>query len=346
MHDDHWGGEHPDPLILIAEDDPLRLQSLGNLLKRGDYPVITAMNGRRTMEKLADREPDLLLIDGELDGTDDPDLLNRLKSLSETRGVPMLVVKRSVPTGDFFERFSGETIDFISEPVSAQDLLKRVSLHLAVRSLRIQLAEYKEQLDLETESRLNLSRENAALRKEVNRKEETIRKMRVTDPLTGLYNYRYIMDHLSKKIAESRRYDAPLAIVLLCIDHFKAINAQHGLDTGDEILIGAAGVVKGLLRDSDIISRYSGDEFLILLPHTDADGGYRTAERIRGSVEALPWDEPLNLVTVSGGVTALPGKSDADPNEQSGHLLYRLIMAADSLLFKAKSGGGNRVEKS
>ncbi len=346
MHEDHWGGEHPDPLILIAEDDPIRLQHLGNLLKQGNYPVITAMNGRRTVEKLADRDPDLLLIDGELDGTDDPDLLNRVKSLSETRGVPMLVVRRSVPTGDFFERFSGETIDFISEPVFAQDLLKRVSLHLAARSLRIQLAEYKEQLDLETESRLNLSRENAALRKEVNRKEETVRKMRVTDPLTGLYNYRYIMDHLSKKIAESRRYDAPLAIVLLCIDHFKAINARHGPGMGDKMLVGAAGVVKGLLRDSDIISRYSGDEFLILLPHTDVDGGYRTAERIRAGVEALPWDEPLKLVTVSGGVTALAGKTDADPNEQSGRLLYRLIMAADSLLFRAKSGGGNRIEKS
>lgn len=345
MHEDYLGGERPAPLILVAEEDPARLQFLANLLKRGDYPVITAMNGRRTLEKLADQKPDLIIIDGELPGTEEPDLLNQLKSLTETRGVSMLVVRRSVPTADFFDRFSGDAIDFIAEPISASDLLKRVSLHLDRRSLRIQLAECKEQYELETESRLTLSRENAALMKNVNRKDETIRKMRVTDPLTGLYNYRYIMDHLSKKIAESRRYDAPLAIALLCIDHFKAINAQHGLEMGDEILVSTAGIIKSVLRDSDIISRYGGDEFLVLLPHTDVDGGYRTAERIRGSVEALSWDAPLKLVTVSGGVTALFGKSDADPSEQSGHLLYRLIMAADGLLFRAKSGGGNRIEK-
>ncbi len=344
MQEDQWGPAHADPLILIAEDDPLRLQSLANILKEGEYPVITAMNGRRTIEKLAERDPDLLVIDGELPGTEDPDVLNRLKSLSESRGVPVLVVKRAVPTSDFFQRFSGETIDYISEPVSPSNLLKRVTLHLTVRTLRAQLAEYQEQLDLETESRLTLSRENAALRKEVNRREETIRKMRVTDPLTGLYNYRYIMDHLSKKIAEARRYDAPLAVVLLCIDHFKAINAQYGLDKGDEVLMNTAATIKGLLRDSDLISRYSGDEFLILLPHTEAEGGYRTADRIRASIQESPWEEPLKLVTLSGGVAALSGKQDVDPKEPSGPLLYRLIMSADSLLYRAKTNGGNRVE--
>jgi diguanylate cyclase (GGDEF)-like protein len=345
MHEEHPGGERPVPLILIAENDPLRLQSLGNILKRQDYPFITAMNGRRTIEKLTDQNPDLLLIDGELPGLEAPDVINRLQSLSETWGVPVLVVKRSVPAADFFDRFTADTVDFISEPLSGPDLLRRLSLHLAVRNFRIRMAECREQLDLEAESRLELSRENASLRKEINRKEETIRKMRVTDPLTGLYNYRYIMDHLSKKIAESRRYDAPLSIVLLCIDHFKAINAQHGLEMGDDILVSTSGVIKGLLRDSDIISRYSGDEFLILLPHTHVAGGYKTAERIRSSIEALHWDDPLKLVTVSGGITALSGKQDVDTEEQSGHLLYRLIMYADSLLYKAKTAGGNRIEK-
>ncbi len=345
MHENYPNGERPGPLILIAEDDPLRLQSLGNILKRGTYAFITAMNGRRTVEKLTERNPDVLLISGELDGTEDPDVRHRITSLCETQGTAMLVVKRTVPAGDFLHRYSGEAIDIISEPVDPSDLLRRLSLHLSVRTLRRELAESREQLDLETESRLNLIRENAALRKEVNRKEETIRKMRVTDPLTGLYNYRYIMDHLSRKIAESRRYDAPLSIVILCIDHFKGINAHHGIEMGDDILVSAAGVIKELLRDSDIISRYSGDEFLILLPHTDVEGAYRTAERIRCSIESLSWDDPLNLVTISGGVTALSGQSDVDPQEKSGHLLYRLIMYADSLLFKAKTGGGNRIEK-
>lgn len=347
MHEEHQGGERPKPLILIAEDDPLRLQALGNILKQEGFAFITAMNGRRTLEKLTDQNPDLLLIGGELPGTESPEVLNRLRSLSETWGVPMLVIQPAVPSADFFDRFSGNTIDYLSDPVSSSgaDLLRRVSLHLRARSSRIQLAECREQLELEAESRLELSRENTALRKDVHRKEETIRKMRITDPLTGLYNYRYIMDHLSKKIAESRRYDAPLSIVLLCIDHFKGINAQHGLEIGDEILLGTAGIIKTLLRDSDIISRYSGDEFLILLPHTDLTGGYRTAERIRGSIEDQPWEEPLKRVTVSGGITALSGKQEVDPEERSGHLLYRLIMDADRLLYKAKTEGGNRIGK-
>jgi diguanylate cyclase (GGDEF)-like protein len=257
----------------------------------------------------------------------------------------MVVVRRTAPPGDFFERYAGAAIDIVPEPLDASDLLKRIALHLRVRILGVELAECREQLDLETDSRLKLVQDNAALRKEINRKEEIIRKMRVTDPLTGLYNYRYIMDHLSKKIAEFRRYDAPLSIFLLCIDHFKGINAQYGIELGDEIIVSAAGVIRELLRDSDIVSRYSGDEFLILLPHTDVDGAYRTAERIRRSIEALSWDEPLNLVTISGGITALSGKRDVNPQEQSGHLLYRLIMYADSLLFKAKTAGGNRIEK-
>lgn len=342
MREDYRNGRLAGPLILIGEDDPFRLKSLGNILKQDHYAFITAMNMRRLVEKFIERKPDLLIIDGDLEGTQEPQAVARILSLCQQRETHLVMLKRYNSGKDFFERHPRSIFDVIEEPLDASDILRRISLYLSVRALDAELADCKEQLELETQSRLKLTRKNAALEKTILRREETIRKMRMTDPLTGLYNYRYMMDHLAKKIEESRRYDAPLSVVLLCVDHFKAISAQRGVAAGDEILVKAAEAVKERLRGADIVARYGEDEFLILLPHTDTEGARLTAERIRRNIEGLSWGESENAVTVSGGVTSISGQSKI--KDLSGHLLYRLIMHTENLLFKARTEGGNRIE--
>ncbi len=363
--------ERPTPLILIAESDPQRLLQLVNILKSDAVEITTAMNGSRAVEKLRDRRPDLALMDADLPGLSDaglsdaglsdarlsdtrlydtglPDtgLFAGIKRHSEVDGMPLLIIRERVPPADFFARFSGPGIDYITKPVSPEDLRARVRVHMGLRLCREALAACAEELDLEMEGGAARANEIAGLRAALRERDATIEKMAVTDPVTQLYNYRFVMDQLPRKIAESRRYAYPFSIILLDVDEYRAIAARHGLVMGEKILVRVARALQEQIRETDLLARYSGEEFLILLPHTGTDGAYLTADRIRRAIEGMEWEISGLKVTVSGGVSTLSGEVLATEGpDRADRLLYRLIMNAGELLYRARSAGGNRIER-
>lgn len=163
----------------------------------------------------------------------------------------------------------------------------------------------------------------------------------LTDPLTGVFNRRLLDRRLNEEIARARRYGLPLSILLIDIDHFKQINDSHGHQAGDRVLIAMGKLIAKGLRDSDVVVRYGGEEFLIIAPHTPLVGAVELAERIRKRVAshdfalASPPATPSPLgVTVSLGIGSLgDGVASAD----------ELIEAADANLYRAKRAGRNRV---
>jgi diguanylate cyclase (GGDEF)-like protein len=160
-----------------------------------------------------------------------------------------------------------------------------------------------------------------------------------TDPLTGITNRREFFEALEREIGRAERRRAPLAVAILDLDHFKAINDGHGHLAGDAVLVAAAGRLAGELRREDVLARWGGEEFVLLLPDTDADGARVVAERCRARLHAEPVDfEGTAIeVTASFGVAArLAGAAAA-----SGEALVR---AADEALYRAKREGRNRVE--
>ena len=163
----------------------------------------------------------------------------------------------------------------------------------------------------------------------------------LTDPLTGVFNRRYLDRCLSQEVASARRYGLPFSVLLLDIDHFKQINDGHGHQVGDEVLASLAKIITGELRDPDVVARYGGEEFLVMAVNTPPSGAIDLAERLRKRIEShgfnlpgVPDAEGRICATVSIGVASLGDAIDS---------AEKLVHAADRNLYRAKYGGRNQV---
>ncbi len=153
-----------------------------------------------------------------------------------------------------------------------------------------------------------------------------------TDGLTGFYNRRKVEEILTKEIERSRRYGNALSLLFIDVDNFKDLNDTYGHQKGDEVLKKIAGVINRELRRTDYVGRFGGEEFLVILPETDADRALKVAERIRRRIEFE--DFGIGPVTVSIGVTQLKGGDDIDT----------LFNRVDRAMYLAKEKGKNRSE--
>ena len=165
---------------------------------------------------------------------------------------------------------------------------------------------------------------------------EQSERLATTDGLTGLLNRRTFNAQLLGRLREAQRYNRPLSLLLLDIDHFKKVNDTHGHPAGDAVLRGVAQVAQTQARETDIVARYGGEEMVLILPETDARGAHAIAERLRKAVEAAahPTERGSLRVTVSIGVSTWPGGGDGAEG---------LVESADKALYRAKQAGRNRV---
>ena len=134
-----------------------------------------------------------------------------------------------------------------------------------------------------------------------------------TDPLTGVYNRRFMEQRLAEEVSKARRYNFDLAVLLLDLDHFKQVNDNQGHQAGDQLLVEISGLVRLELRDSDIFARYGGEEFLIIAPNTAPTNATRLAERLRSKIESIDFLQDFDSVqqhririTASIGVANFP----------------------------------------
>lgn len=168
---------------------------------------------------------------------------------------------------------------------------------------------------------------------------ERLRLQSIREPLTGLFNRRYLEESATRELARCRRRGCPLSLLMLDIDHFKAFNDVHGHAGGDALLAQFGKLLAGHSRGEDIACRYGGEEFTLILPEAALDAALGRAEDIRAAVEAMRVQHlgrELPQVTVSIGVAGFPG--DGDTPEA-------LLHAADAALYRAKHAGRNRVER-
>ncbi|HYY81655.1 MAG TPA: diguanylate cyclase, partial [Actinomycetes bacterium] len=163
-------------------------------------------------------------------------------------------------------------------------------------------------------------------------------RLSVTDPLTGTWNYRYFERRFEQEIERSRRFGRVLALLMIDLDHFKAINDRHGHQRGDDVLMEFAGRVTASVRDIDTFARHGGEEFVLILPETSLEGGLAVAEKLRRLTRGAPFaarqDDPGLALTISIGVASFPQHATA-PQE--------LLRAADDALYEAKMQGRDRV---
>lgn len=163
----------------------------------------------------------------------------------------------------------------------------------------------------------------------------------ITDPLTNVYNRRYLDRRIEEEVARSKRYSLDLSVMMLDVDHFKRVNDIYGHQAGDVTLSTLSSLVKAALRDLDIIARYGGEEFLVICTNTDVNSAALLAERLRQLVESHPIKIPdasgasqTIQMCISIGVAGL----NASVNSKE-----KLVQAADQALYRAKQEGRNRV---
>lgn len=167
------------------------------------------------------------------------------------------------------------------------------------------------------------------------RAQRELERLARIDTLTGLFNRQYLMTRLAAEVARAARYPHPLCLMIIDLDHFKAVNDTYGHLAGDQVLTAAASVLAGSLRATDFTGRYGGEEFCVVLPETSADEAALVAERIRATLANTP-------VTLQGGasvrVTCSIGLAEAQAPD-----IDALVACADAALYEAKRRGRNRV---
>lgn len=302
--------------VLLVEDDPLQAEATRNLLVSTGYEVLWANDGVNAIKLVKGERPDIILLDVILPGLDGYEVCRWLKLEESTRGIPviMLTVKK-----DLSDKISGLQIgadDYLPKPYNELELNARIYASLRTKALQDELKMKNRQL------------------------EELLYKveyMAITDALTGLYNRRRFHDVLTKEFERSKRYATPFTLTMLDIDHFKKINDNFGHVTGDLVLKGVASIIQKNIRDIDTASRYGGEEFMLILPNTDARGSINVAERIRSAIETTHFESLNNSgITISIGVAAMP--------DNLLHNEDRLLRCTDMALYRAKERGRNRVE--
>lgn len=160
-------------------------------------------------------------------------------------------------------------------------------------------------------------------------------RLSITDGLTGTWNLRYFKMQVEREIERSARFHRPISLLMIDIDDFKVVNDSYGHQRGNAVLIDLVSRIRFTIREIDVLARWGGEEFVVILPETDASGGMLTAEKIRSVVAAKSFEgKPETKITISIGVACYPSHgSDEDS----------VVQAADTALLKAKAEGKNRV---
>jgi diguanylate cyclase (GGDEF)-like protein len=176
--------------------------------------------------------------------------------------------------------------------------------------------------------------------KELEQVNSKLRKLSVTDALTGLKNRRYFDETLNKEFKRANRNHQQLSLLIADIDHFKQFNDTYGHDIGDEVLSEVAKVMEAkIMRETDLLARFGGEEFAILLPSTDEEGAYHVAENVRHAVESYGFyvESRRVPITISIGIATVESASSQDTKS--------LFKQADSALYTAKRNGRNRTSR-
>jgi two-component system cell cycle response regulator len=311
---EHEGQGHP-ATILVADDEPINRSLIQRRLERAGYKVLTAENGREAVDKTLAAMPDLVILDVMMPVMDGMEACRHIKGDATTRDIPVIFLSARDETEVKVNGLLLGANDYISKPFKAEELLARVDVAMRLKQERDSL------------------RESAA---EAHAHAELAQERAMTDALTGLLNRYGLQRSLSREHAEARRYQRPLACLMIDLDNFKKVNDTYGHSAGDTALQQVATILTEAVRRSDMVFRYGGEEFLALLPETDLEGAAALAEKIREAASSRLFGDGEHIfsLTLSVGASGLcDGESGND-----------MIARADLALYQAKESGRNRVE--
>lgn len=294
-------------LVLILEQGR-KAAALEAMARSEGADALVTQDGAEGLKVACNHEVDLVMAAARLPGMDGAQVLRMLRALDHRRYVPVILVLSGEDKAGRLEALRLGADDVLTEPWDEEEVRARIARTL------VQKQRFDEVLE-----------ESARLQ-----------KLSVTDGLTAVYNHRFFQDRLREEFRRAQRYDDPLALILLDLDHFKDLNDLHGHPAGDQVLHHLAGALRKSVRETDIVARYGGEEFAILLPKTHLAGALTVAERVWRDVGAMRMGATQKLrVTASLGVSGYPARSIISAD--------RLLRTADEALYRAKQEGRNKI---
>lgn len=287
--------------VLVVDDDPDKRMLLTVALQMAGYEVRTANDGEEGLLAVESFQPDLIITDVMMPKMDGYELARRVRANPQTRFLPIIIQTAARNDAQDIRRGSEVgALGYITDPTDIDMLLARART----------LLDFKHYLD-------------------------TCEEAAFTDHLTGLANRRRFERQLEREVSRTQRYGRPFCLLLLDLDNFKQVNDTYGHEAGDEVIRRLALTLQAGTRGIDLAARIGGEEFAVILPETDFEGGLDVAERLRLAVREM------NLPLV-GQVTASFGVAEFPICAAVGR---ELVSVADAALYQAKRGGRDRVER-
>jgi diguanylate cyclase (GGDEF)-like protein len=299
-------------ILIIDDSETIREQIVRTLEEVALFERIhQAGDGIEAFKILLEKKIDLVLCDLEMPRLDGTKLLGMIATREELRDIPVIMLTGREDRESKIKLLGQGASDYITKPFDAGELVARVKVHLKIKSLQDELKQSNEML----------------------------KQLSNTDPLTQLYNRRYMMGMLEKERQRAVRKGTRLSLVILDIDHFKQVNDRYGHLQGDQVLVAVAKLAAISMRAYDITARYGGEEFVVVMPETAHADALTVAERLRLRIQAHAFTGPLKglKTTVSIGVATFGEDATAISTIED------LIREADEALYRAKAGGRNRV---
>ena len=296
-----------NPTILVVDDETSVCNILDEFLSNQQFNVIAAASGHEALDIIERQRVDLVLSDLVMPRMDGIALTRLVGEIDAT--IPVIIMTGFATIDSAVAAIKAGAADFITKPFKFNHTLFVIRRVLETQRLR---------------EMANMS--------------EYFKKLSNTDDLTGLHNHRYFKEVLKKEIKRHLRYHHPLSLIFIDIDNFKKINDGYGHLVGDQVLLGVADLMRQSFRNSDVLSRYGGEEFCVILPESSVDEalvvGKRFVETIFNHAFDLHLDEKGLKISVTAGLAVFP---------LHGGEVKQLIHAADVALYKGKKSGKNCI---
>ena len=302
--------------VLLAEDQEVSRRLTEKFLQKAGLTVTSVENGLKAFELFKKQFFPIILSDWMMPEMDGLELCRAIRETQSPGYVFIILLTARDSKKDIITGLEAGADDYLAKPFNPGELNARIKTGMRILSLERSLKKATEE----------------------------IKKLSVTDPLTGCYNKGYLNERLFKDIKFAMRYSHPLSLIMCDIDHFKKVNDTYGHLAGDKVLKHFTQCINQSCRDKiDWLARYGGEEFILVLPETDVWGAEILAERLRKKISELKTNiEGKEIsITASFGVTGFNHQ-----NAATAFSVDTLISEADQMLYQAKNEGRNRVKAS
>lgn len=298
-----------DRRILVIDDDPDSLSIIAEALRWEGYQVHTSISGSEGLQQIKSWSPDLILLDVNMPEMNGMETLNDLRQ--RTNYVSVMFISGNTSTTHVISGLDAGADDYIAKPFEPLELLARVRTQLRIKDLNDQLRVANEQL----------------------------KELVDTDDLTGLFNMRSVYQRVEAELLRAKRFQRQVCVVMMDMDHFKTVNDGHDHLFGSFVISEVGAIIRKCIRNIDLGARYGGDEFLMLLTETNAEGAAKFCERLRSMINSHTFThgkDSIQLTCSVGFAITAPGDTQTDARG--------LVRSADHALYEAKKAGRDCVK--